>query len=122
MYCDGLFSYRYCTAQCGTRTNSNEARYATILIQEVKYSTFSIFTIYFAYLLPVVCAAYEPPRDPVKNKHFDLIYTMRRRIADPVHFLTPDLGSGMNIQDRFSNSLKTVFGILKFFDADPHPE
>jgi hypothetical protein len=35
----------------------------------------------------------------------------------------PDLGSGMNIPDHFSESLETFFygKILKFFDADPDP-
>jgi hypothetical protein len=29
----------------------------------------------------------------------------------------PDVGSGMNIPDHFSEGLETVFG--KYFDADP---
>jgi hypothetical protein len=35
----------------------------------------------------------------------------------------PDTGSGMNIPDHFSESLKPVFGlkILKFFVTDPDP-
>jgi hypothetical protein len=35
----------------------------------------------------------------------------------------PDSGSGMNILDHFSESLKQILGfkkILKFFDADPN--
>jgi hypothetical protein len=36
----------------------------------------------------------------------------------------PDPGSGLNIQDHFSESLETFLGlkILKFFDEDPDPE
>jgi hypothetical protein len=34
----------------------------------------------------------------------------------------PDLGSGMNNQDHFSESSETIFWVeLKFFDADADP-
>jgi hypothetical protein len=44
-------------------------------------------------------------------------------IPDPGKNLDPDLGSGMKVQDHFSECQKHFFGlkILKFFDAIPDP-